>query len=183
MKDANPPQNNDHRQVTNDQLPRVTKNLKTQNLKTQNPENQVKYNGNNYSEEDIVQSDKAKDNIQNDDASSKTQLPNSYKPSINRTDFPLVKAYAIRHYDTVVKCRPSEGSHTTSLMAGVLQPPYPTARYTAGDAYLHSDSSSTLSSAWDIQLELQNENSETDKAPLAQFRRLLKDMEFSLTVL
>ena len=126
MKDANPPQNNDHRQVTNDQLPRVTKNCKTQN-----PENQVKYNGNNYTEEDIVQSDTAKDNIQNYDASSKTKLPNSYKPSMNRTDFPLVKADAIRHHDTVVKCSPSEGSHTTSLMACVLQPPYQTARYTA----------------------------------------------------
>ena len=133
MKDANPPQNNDHRQVTNDQLPRVTKYCKTQN-----PENQVKYNGNNYSEEDIVQSDKAKDNIQNYDAFSKTQLPNSYKTSINRTDFPLVKADAIIHHDTVVKCTPSDVTHSTSLIKGVPHPPCLTVRYTTGEGYLHS---------------------------------------------
>ena len=175
MKDASPSQNNDHHPVTNYELTKVTKNCKTQIANIQ-----VKYNGNNHSDED-VQSDKARDNIHKHEASSKTQRPKSYR--IKRTGFPLVKPDAIRHHDTVVKCTPSEGSHTTSLIKGVPQPPCPTVRYTSGDAYLHSDSSSTLSSAWDIQMELQNENSETDKAPVAQFRRWLKDMEFSLTVL
>ena len=177
MKDASPPQNNDHQQETNDYLPRVTNNCKTQN-----PKIEVKYNGNNDSEED-VKSDKTKDNIQKRDASSKTQLRKSYKPSIKRTDFPIVKPDAIRHHDTVVKCTPSKVTHTTSLIRGVPQPACPTVRYTTGDGYLHSDSSSTLSSAWDIELDLETENSEQDKAPLAQFRRWHKDMKFCLIVL
>ena len=105
MKDASPPQNNDHQQETNDYLPRVTNNCKTQN-----PKIEVKYNGNNDSEED-VKSDKTKDNIQKRDASSKTQLRKSYKPSIKRTDFPIVKPDAITHYYILVKCIKSDVTH------------------------------------------------------------------------
>jgi hypothetical protein len=149
MKDANLPQSNDHHQETKEELPRVTTNCKTQN-----PEIKAKYNANNNSEEDD-QSKKAKDNIQKHDASLKTKLPKSYKPSIKRT----VKPDAIRHHDTVAKCTGSEVTHTTSLMSGVPQPPCPTVRHTAGEKYLQSDSSSTLSYAWDIELDLEDESS------------------------
>ena len=170
MKDANLPQNNDHNRLTNDELSTVTKNGKTINSNIQVPDS-----GNHSSKED-VQREKPQDNIQKHDAPLKTKYSKSYKPRFNRTDFPLVKYDAIRHHDTVVKCKPSDVNHTTSLLQSIPQLFCPTVRYTAGEKYLHSDSSSTLSSAWDIELDLENENSEPDKAPLAQFRRWDKDI-------
>jgi hypothetical protein len=95
---------------------------------------------------------------------------------MQRTGFSITKFDAIRHHDTVAKSTTSEVTHTTSLMAGVPQPHCRTVRYTVGEKYLYIDSFSTLSSACDIELDLENENSQTDKAPLAQFRRWLTDM-------
>ena len=172
MEVAKFPQNNNHNRVANDDLSTVTKNGKAINFNIQ-----VHVSGNHSSEED-VQSEKSHDNIQKHDVSMKTKHSKSYKTRFKRTDFPLVKNDSIRHHDMVVKCNPSDVNPTTSLIQSIPQPFCPTGRNTAGEKYLHSDSSSTLSSAWDIELDLENKNSEQDKAPLAQFRRWHKDFQF-----
>jgi hypothetical protein len=172
MKDANLPENKDHNRVTNDESSNVIKNHKAFDSNIQ-----VHDSGNHSTAED-VQSEKSQDNIQKHAAPLKTKYTKSYKPRFKRTDFPLVKYDEITQHDTVVKCKPSDVNHTTSLIESIPQPFFPTVRYTAGEKYLHSDSSSTLSSAWDIELDLGNENSEQDKAPLAQFRRWHKDFQF-----
>ena len=54
-------------------------------------------------------------------------------------------------------------------------------RFTPDEKYstntqLQSDSSSTLSSAWDIEIQEVNRTTEPIKAPIAQFKRCLKDL-------
>ena len=122
----------------------------------------------------------------------------------------LVKHDTIRYHDIIVKCNPSEGCPTTSVKYPdpPVKPIYhencppvkyqdTLVKYNSCEKYasqtiflppkLESDSSSTLSSAWDIDVEVEterrnshaNESFEIGRAPLAHFRRCLKNKELN----
>ena len=128
--------------------------------------------------------------------------------------FNTVTLDTTKHHDIIVKCNSSETRLTTSLKypnplikpsQTLVKPIIPNEncpiikhhstllRYTSSEKYssqskLQSESSSTLSSAWDIDVEVDtergnsqaNENWETGHAPLAYFRRWLKDLELRI---